>query len=100
VQTSYENSGPKVSQAACSAARAAVRGRRSHRLRTHERGFNQLIIPMIHPECPASFAAQPEYGSFFGFDHIHWWVGNAKQAGKYDTAPAPITSAATPCDSA
>lgn len=25
---------------------------------------------------------KPTNGSFYGFDHVHWWVGNAKQAGK------------------
>lgn len=23
---------------------------------------------------------QPDYGAMFGFDHVQWWVGNAKQA--------------------
>jgi 4-hydroxyphenylpyruvate dioxygenase len=28
----------------------------------------------------ADKGAQPDYGSLYGFDHIHFWVGNAKQA--------------------
>jgi len=29
---------------------------------------------------------QPEGGRFLGFDHVHLWVGNAKQAASYYTA--------------
>jgi len=29
---------------------------------------------------------QPEIGQFFGFDHIRFWVGNAKQAASFYTA--------------
>ena len=29
---------------------------------------------------------QPDYGKFDGFDHCHWWVGNAKQAASWFTA--------------
>jgi 4-hydroxyphenylpyruvate dioxygenase len=26
---------------------------------------------------------QPDYGAMHGFDHVHFWVGNAKQAGEF-----------------
>ena len=29
---------------------------------------------------------QPEIGQFFGFDHIRFWVGNAKQAASFYTS--------------
>lgn len=29
---------------------------------------------------------KPEYGAFDGFDHCHWWVGNAKQAASWFVA--------------
>lgn len=29
---------------------------------------------------------KPEYGAMYGFDHIHWWVGNAKQAAEWYVA--------------
>jgi len=29
---------------------------------------------------------KPDYGSFSGFDHCHWWVGNAKQAAAWFSA--------------
>jgi 4-hydroxyphenylpyruvate dioxygenase len=28
----------------------------------------------------------PGYGKLFGFDHVHWWVGNAKQAASWFVA--------------
>lgn len=37
---------------------------------------------------------KPEYGKFFGFDHIHWWVGNAKQAAGWYTARFGFTPVA------
>ncbi|KAK7425227.1 hypothetical protein QQZ08_008246 [Neonectria magnoliae] len=33
---------------------------------------------------PANFAVQPQ-GNFTGYDHVTWWVGNAKQAAAYYT---------------
>lgn len=33
--------------------------------------------------------SQPDYGKFFGFDHIHWWVGNAKMVGKFEALAKP-----------
>ena len=27
--------------------------------------------------------ARPESGKFLNFDHVEWWVGNAKQAASY-----------------
>lgn len=29
---------------------------------------------------------RPEIGKFYGFDHAHFWVGNAKQAASYYTS--------------
>eukprot|EP01138_Halocafeteria_seosinensis_P006525 gb/GECG01006670.1/.p1 GENE.gb/GECG01006670.1/~~gb/GECG01006670.1/.p1 ORF type:complete len:399 (+),score=54.39 gb/GECG01006670.1/:1-1197(+) len=29
---------------------------------------------------------KPAYGTVFGFDHVHWWVGNAKQAASWFVA--------------
>ena len=38
--------------------------------------------------------AQPDHtGHYCGFDHIHWWVGNAKLTG----APPPHVPRAMPC---
>jgi len=37
---------------------------------------------------------EPTYGKFFGFDHIHWWVGNAKQAASWYVARFGFTPVA------
>ena len=29
---------------------------------------------------------QPAIGEFYGFDHLHFWVGNAKQAASWYTS--------------
>lgn len=29
---------------------------------------------------------RPDIGRFFGFDHVNFWVGNAKQAASYYTS--------------
>ncbi|KAH6606678.1 4-hydroxyphenylpyruvate dioxygenase [Trichoderma cornu-damae] len=41
--------------------------------------------PANHGTSPDSFAIQPP-ADFTGYDHVTWWVGNAKQAAAYYTA--------------
>ena len=37
---------------------------------------------MVDYEKPT---VRPDMGVFYGFDHCHFWVGNAKQAATYYT---------------
>lgn len=39
-----------------------------------------------HLASQSTTAVKPDYGSFSGFDHCHWWVGNAKQAAAWFSA--------------
>jgi 4-hydroxyphenylpyruvate dioxygenase len=38
---------------------------------------------MVNYEKPTE---RPEIGTFYGFDHVTFWVGNAKQAANFYTA--------------
>lgn len=41
--------------------------------------------PVFSPDGPSDFSVQPPVSNFRGYDHVTWWVGNAKQAATYYT---------------
>ena len=41
--------------------------------------------PVFSADGPSEFSSQPPVSNFRGYDHVTWWVGNAKQAASYYT---------------
>lgn len=75
VQTSYADKGAEV-RPPPSRRREGLRREARQRV-TPPRAFS----PAPPRACALPLAPQPDYGSMYGFDHIQYWVGNAKQAG-------------------
>lgn len=41
-------------------------------------------------QSTAPAVVRPNSGRYRGYDHVHWYVGNAKQAGTSDDVPPDI----------
>ncbi len=45
--------------------------------------FQEVICGKHFAHCFSAQGPKPDKGRFLKFDHIEWWVGNAKQAASY-----------------